>query len=268
MILYRFLSALIALPIISVIVYRGGGIYVGVVFFLVLLGALEFANISKKIAHQFPTPLFLLLVAITLADGVHLNPIPDSLFFLIALLIIMVRALYMADYGNRQAGLREVWLMLVGIILLGLLGQYLLRLRMLDHNGAAVFAVFAFVWSADTGAYFIGRRFGQRFLSPYVSPQKSLEGYLGGIAASLVIGLLFVRLFFPEFPLQVAFTLGLVLPILSPIGDFTMSLIKREAVVKDAGYLVPGHGGLLDRFDTILLGCAIGYYIMIIFESV
>ena len=268
MILYRFLSALVAIPLISVIIYRGGGIYVGVVFFLVLLGALEFANISKKMAPQFPVTLFAILVAITLAGGVGLDLFPDHLFFLSVLLVMMARVLYIADYGSRHDGLRETLLMLVGIILLGWLGQYLLRLRWLDGNGAAVFAVFAFVWSADTGAYFVGRRFGQRFFSPYVSPQKSLEGYLGGIVASLIVGLLFVRFFFPEFPLPLAFALGLILPILSPIGDFTMSLLKREADVKDAGYLVPGHGGLLDRFDTILLGCAVGYYIIVIFEKI
>ncbi|HZH44067.1 MAG TPA: phosphatidate cytidylyltransferase [Lysobacter sp.] len=111
----------------------------------------------------------------------------------------------------------------------------------------------AIVWAADTGAYFVGRRFGRRKLAPVVSPNKTVEGLLGGAAAGIAVSIPFALLAqatAAELP-RVA-VLALITVLFSVVGDLFESLLKRQAGVKDSGHLIPGHGGILDRVDGVL----------------
>ena len=109
------------------------------------------------------------------------------------------------------------------------------------------------VWAADTGAYFVGRKFGKHKLAPRVSPNKTIEGLIGGVAAGVVVGLAFAW-FAGATPAQLPIValVALVAVLFSVIGDLFESLLKRHADVKDSGHLIPGHGGVLDRIDGVL----------------
>ena len=117
---------------------------------------------------------------------------------------------------------------------------------------ALVLFLMVLIWGADSGAYFVGRKWGKRKLAPHVSPGKSIEGVVGGMAASAVIAVIGIALF--DMPLANAFwfiPLCFVVVVFSVIGDLFESLFKRRVGVKDSGQLLPGHGGVLDRIDSL-----------------
>jgi len=119
---------------------------------------------------------------------------------------------------------------------------------------------------SDAGAYFIGSRFGKHKISQRASPNKSWEGYLGGIVAgtlgSMAIAALW-QLRAPAITAQMGFILGLAISVLAPLGDLAESMLKRTFHVKDSSNLLPGHGGIMDRFDSWLWAAPIGYYIIV-----
>jgi phosphatidate cytidylyltransferase len=115
-----------------------------------------------------------------------------------------------------------------------------------------VFCLIFFVWAADTGAYFAGKNFGKHKLAPSISPGKTWEGWAGGAALTLLVGWA-AGYFLPDIPLSHRLVAAGVVAVFGPLGDLAESMLKRSADVKDSGTFLPGHGGLLDRFDAFLL---------------
>ena len=166
--------------------------------------------------------------------------------------------------GRPERVLADTAITVLGAVYVGYLMSFALRLRALPDGpghaagpGPALLVIFA-VWAADSAAYFVGLAAGRRKLAPQVSPNKSLEGAMGGVAAGLAAGLICGWAF--RVPLPTAAAIGGVCAIASVVGDLWESAIKREVGVKDAGRLLPGHGGFLDRFDGLLFAMAVGYY--------
>jgi phosphatidate cytidylyltransferase len=115
-----------------------------------------------------------------------------------------------------------------------------------------IFCLIFFVWAADTGAYFAGKNFGKHKLAPSISPGKTWEGWAGGAALTLVVGWAAGQ-FLPDIPLSHRLVAAGVVAVFGPLGDLAESMLKRSGGVKDSGTFLPGHGGLLDRFDAFLL---------------
>ena len=113
---------------------------------------------------------------------------------------------------------------------------------------------------SDVGAYFIGKKFGKRKLIPKVSPNKTWEGFIGGILLAAGFSALASLAFFPELALKISIPLGVLMALVGVGGDLTESAMKRGAGAKDAASVLPGHGGLLDRLDSLLLNAPIFYY--------
>lgn len=161
----------------------------------------------------------------------------------------------------------------------GLLSSYLL-LRQLETPlqdgwlafaqippGAAwVFFTLAVTWLQDTGAFFVGRSFGRTKMAPVLSPKKSWEGFFGGMAAAIATALFCVPLLGLPITLIEAAILGVAAGIFGPLGDLAESLIKRQVGVKDSGFIIPGHGGILDRIDSILFTGPVIYYLIVLFS--
>jgi phosphatidate cytidylyltransferase len=142
----------------------------------------------------------------------------------------------------------------------GMLGGSLIRLHNDFLEGyKLVFFLLLVVWLGDTGAYYVGKQFGKHKLSPRISPKKTIEGLIGGISASIIAAVVIHFTFFPKFPLLHAVIAGVLLSMAGVIGDLAESMWKRSAAVKDSGTLIPGHGGFLDRFDSILFTAPILY---------
>lgn len=140
-----------------------------------------------------------------------------------------------------------------------LLGHFIL-LRHLEQGVAVVFFVLIVTWLADTGGYVFGRAFGRHRLAPVLSPNKTMEGFLGGILFSLTGAAICQIWFFSFVSLPQSLFLGFLLAVCGTLGDLTESAIKRSVQVKDSGTLIPGHGGVLDRIDSLLLSAPGFYY--------
>ena len=120
------------------------------------------------------------------------------------------------------------------------------------YSPGRVFLLIFFIWAADTGAYFAGKNFGKHKLAPSISPGKTWEGWAGGAALTLLVGWA-AGYFLPDIPLSHRLVAAGVVAVFGPLGDLAESMLKRSAGVKDSGTFLPGHGGLLDRFDAFLL---------------
>jgi phosphatidate cytidylyltransferase len=164
---------------------------------------------------------------------------------------------YVAFLGSHLVGVRTGFTNLFGNPETHLAGEAYLSHTLSTHMLAFFFLV---LMGSDTGAYYTGRALGRHKLAPTVSPGKTWEGAAGGMAASLVMAALSHYWFFPELSLAAALALAAMMNVLGVVGDLTESALKRGANAKDAAQILPGHGGLLDRLDSLLFNAPLLYY--------
>jgi phosphatidate cytidylyltransferase len=195
----------------------------------------------------------------------------DSAPWITALLILVSMAYHvvMFERGRNQAA-TDFAITLSGALYLGWLGAYMISLRQLPNGIWWFLLALPAVWFADSGAYFIGRRFGRRPLSPRLSPKKTWEGYFGGILVGVLGGALFAALWGIRVGTDVmtpwhGALMGLIMSVVTPLGDLGESMVKRQVGVKDSSKLIPGHGGAFDRIDSWLWASVIGYYLIVWF---
>ena len=208
-----------------------------------------------------------------------------SLFVVLAFVITMITLLLPASWPAWWAAALVIWVMalawvtkfpattnwygqrlsVMGIVILTAAISAMFYLWQLSPWW--LLYVFSLVWCADSGAYFVGRKFGKRKMSPNVSPNKSVEGLMGGLATGLVvvIGISLFKLQLTGMELVLFVLLSLVTILASVLGDLFESMLKRRAGVKDSGTILPGHGGVLDRIDSLLSATpifALGFWAM------
>lgn len=148
----------------------------------------------------------------------------------------------------------------LGLAYIALLLSYFVALRDLEAGRFWVLFVLGVAFAEDTGAYYVGRGLGRRKLCPTLSPGKTVAGAVGGLAAAVAAAVAFRALLLPMLGLSACLTLGLLIGLAGQAGDLFESLIKRASGVKDAGHLLPGHGGLLDRIDSLMFSAPLAYY--------
>ncbi len=155
------------------------------------------------------------------------------------------------------------WIMsLFATVYVGLLLGHFVLLRNLEHGIALVFFAIVITWLSDIGGFFIGKSIGKHPLAPNLSPNKTIEGLVGGVVFSIVGAMLSHFWYTPFFSVGQCVILGTVLALIGAVGDLAESAIKRSAQVKDSGSIIPGHGGVLDRIDSLLLAGPTLYYYM------
>ncbi len=217
----------------------------------------EFLLFGKRKGYDVPVPLCVTIMLFIIAAFV-LEHVSVEMGMFAALLVIP--AWYVFRPVSIEHALPSSAVAVLATTYVGMLAGSLIRLRNDFSEGPKlVFFLTLVVWLGDTGAYYVGRRFGKRKLSPQISPKKTVEGLLGGIAASVITAVVIHFTFFPQFQLVHAVAVGIVLSITGVIGDLAESMWKRSAGVKDSGTLLPGHGGFLDRFDSIFFTAPILY---------
>jgi phosphatidate cytidylyltransferase len=164
---------------------------------------------------------------------------------------------------DRELAAQGIAFTLLGVFYVGWLLSYVLLLRLLIDGHYYVFYIFGVVWLGDAAALVVGTLMGQHKLAPAISPRKTIEGAVGGLLGSLCGAILGGLWLLPHFSLSHCLATGCMLAVLGQLGDFSESLLKRSAGVKDSGGLIPGHGGILDKVDGILFGApALYYYIL------
>ena len=148
----------------------------------------------------------------------------------------------------------------LGMLYIGLGFSAVLLLRPMDENGLILLTVIFGTWAGDTMAYFTGRFFGSTPMAPVLSPKKTWEGFAGG-AISAVLLVVFIGLYTPLGPAD-SLILGAVIAVAGPLGDLFESLVKRDVQIKDSGHGIPGHGGVLDRFDALIFASVAAYFVL------
>lgn len=256
----RILTGILGVPLLIFLVYSGGLVLKISTLLVVLLALKEFYS-SFHHKNIFPLSyigyLFTILIFINLSSD-YVN----MLFVLITLTLLLIFLF------TKKVTFTDIAITLLGFLYISYLLMHIILTSDLD-TGLFVWFIFIIAWCADTSAYFAGnflgsKIFGSKKLFPEVSPKKTIEGFIGGILGSILISFLFSYLFVPRFIFH-SLILGLLGSILSQIGDLVASRIKRSVGIKDFGHIMPGHGGILDRFDSILLVAPFVYYYTLFF---
>lgn len=271
----RILTALAALPILiaSVILpalFPQAGwanwLFLLIAGLALAAGLFEFFMLTKKLELKADAPAAYLGATVLFVDFLFDAPtkFPDLLLASIALFTIAVLIKqtfrFQADFSKMLTG---AGVTLLGVFYVAFLGGFLVSIRTgFDSTLSTHLLGFFFlvIMGADTGAYFTGKYLGKHKLAPKISPGKTVEGLIGGVAASLAFAALAHFWFFPELLLKFSLPLAGVMAIVSVLGDLTESAMKRGSDAKDAANLLPGHGGLLDRLDSLLFNAPILYY--------
>ncbi|HEX3581164.1 MAG TPA: phosphatidate cytidylyltransferase [Thermoanaerobaculia bacterium] len=258
----RELTALIASPVaIWIVGWSHSLVFDATVTLCALLALHEFLILGRRKGFHLPVVLCI-LVAIFILAAFILEPISVEMGVFAALLLIP--ASYVFAKGGPEGSIAEALpssaIAVMATLYVGMLGGSLIRMRSDFPVGPKlVFFLLIVVWIGDAGAYYTGKSLGRHKLSPRISPKKTVEGLVGGIATSIVAAVVIHYTFFPEFPLPHAMIAGVILSACGVVGDLAESLWKRSADVKDSGTLIPGHGGVLDRFDSIFFTAPILY---------
>jgi phosphatidate cytidylyltransferase len=227
------------------------------------LGLREYYNLvlphSKWIERAVGIGLGLVLSLILSFGGMkEISP-----FLVIILLVLSV--LFMAVPQDLSSTISKMGIALFGILFIGFLLAYVSLIRNMPNGRLWVLFLIITVWTGDIFALLSGSFFGRHKLYPRISPNKTFEGLAGAIVGSIIVALAFSWLFIPSLKMGSCTVLAIGLGIFGQLGDFTESMLKRSAQVKDSGTLIPGHGGMLDRLDSFLFSAPFLHYSLLYF---
>jgi phosphatidate cytidylyltransferase len=257
----RVATAVVALPALAAALFLAPPLVgVAVVAGAVLIGLWEYFALLRARQVEPRRLTGLLLAAVAFAELARLVPVTAPLWIAGVLVLLAAAVKPGADL---TATVPATAATLLGAVYLGGLGGTLAALRVLEPSALGAWRLvllLAIIMVSDTCAFFVGHAFGRHKLAPLVSPGKTVEGGVGGLVGGIA-GALAVRQWgLPALPVADAIVLGLLVSALGIAGDLFESLLKRWAGVKDSGNLFPGHGGMLDRLDSLLFGAPVLYY--------
>jgi phosphatidate cytidylyltransferase len=268
----RLIVAIIFVPLIFAVVAYGSWVYPAMIAIFMGVAAAEYGQLFRR-ANLRPALWLLVLGVAGLCLGRGLAGFASGPV-LLTTLVMAAMVWHMVDYerGAARSG-TDFAVTVSGIVYLGWVGAYLISLRQLPDGAWWVLLALPTVWLSDSAAYFVGQRWGRHHMTPRLSPRKTWEGYLSGVVTGAVSGAALAALWGLG-PTSAAtltpvrgLTLGVLLAILAPLGDFGISMFKREMGVKDTSGLVPGHGGALDRTDSWVWAGALAFHIVIFFTN-
>lgn len=224
---------------------------------IAVLALYEFLLLGRRKGYHLPFVLCSVITLFIIAAFV-LETVSVEMGMFVTLLVIP--ASYVFRGVSVEEALPSSAIAVLATMYVGMLAGSLVRLRNDFPVGPKlVFFLLLVVWLGDAGAYYVGKRLGKHKLSPRISPKKTIEGLAGGVTMSVIVAVTIQLTFFHEMPLLHAVIMGIVLSLAGVVGDLAESMWKRSADVKDSGTLLPGHGGFLDRFDSILFTAPILY---------
>lgn len=269
----RIITSLWFVPLLIIVVWFGGEAgFTALMVVFGVLAALEFYRmvaISKVPPFTYFgliwTALFILSRNSELLARLepHFNPGLVTPLLLTSAVVLPLIGL-LSRRQKEEAFTTWGWT-IAGILYVGWLLSYLVALRGLDGGRNWVFLALFTTWASDTAAFFIGRKLGGHKLAPNISPGKTWEGTMGGIVGAIIMSILFFTPTPFRLPLVYwqAIGLSILVSIFGQVGDLVESLLKRNMGVKDSGTLLPGHGGILDRMDSIIFAGIVVYYYVI-----
>ena len=253
----RVVSAIVLVPLVIGSVVLGGLAFFALVFLALLLAGYEFYQMAQRAGYRPIPAVGHALIALTLLDAYAQTGLSREILTA-ALVITLIVAIF-----QRGDGWLVGWaLTFAGALYVGWFGAYFLRVRGLPDGMIWTALALLTAWAADTGAYLVGRRIGRRGFFTAISPKKTWEGAVGGEVAAILTALLLGSLW--GLPALHSLAFGFCLGIAAALGDLAESLIKRQFGAKDSSNIVPGHGGALDRLDSLLFAAVFAYYYVVV----
>lgn len=263
----RVVAGLVFVPMFIVITRAGGYPFLALVDLIIVLGLMEFyAMMRAKGMHPYRT--IGVISGLTLSTYIFFRS-GEFANFVFTFILIALMGLELARKDNRLA-VYHVSTTIFGVIYVAYLASHLVLLRELPtqvgvpyaQGASFVFLVFVVTWASDTGAYAIGSLFGEHTLSPKVSRNKTWEGAFGGVLFAAVAGWVASVTFAGYLAAWEGVVMGVLASMVGLLGDLFESTLKRDAGVKDTSHVIPGHGGVLDRFDSLLFTAPLIYYFL------
>ena len=248
----RLISGAVILALTLLCVAAGGYVLFAYIAVLTLVGVWE---LYKAWGIEKSLPAAAGYVGVCLYELSLLLPIGNLPLMAVAVGVLLVMAAYVFTFPHYQAG--QGFGAVAGIAYVAVLLSFIYLIRNMQDGLYLSFLVYICAWGNDTFAYLAGRAFGKHKMSPILSPKKSVEGFFGGIAGAALLGFIYGKVFQDSLasfgsPAIACLVIGAAGALLAVVGDLAASAIKRDTGIKDYGWIIPGHGGVLDRFDSIL----------------
>jgi phosphatidate cytidylyltransferase len=258
----RVLSSIALVPILFVVVWLLPPAYfTGLVVAAAAIGQYELYGMAKA---RGITPLT--VAGITLGSLIVINfyrplfPYTGGPYFWLILYVLTLMTARLFSRRPVEGALEDIAVTVLGIFYVALLFGFQVAIHAGNPGKRWLVFLYLVIWASDTGAYYVGTAFGRHRLYEKISPKKSIEGLIGGMLASMIIAMLCKGWLVASVGLLEAAVLGAFLAAFGTVGDLVESLIKRSAGVKDSGALIPGHGGILDRMDSMLFAAPVLFY--------
>lgn len=263
----RWITALILVPILLWVLVKGSTLLLAAVVSIVAIFAMgEYLKIIYQNDDNLVSNTIKIIsyaASITLIVSTCLGS--WEIEFLILSLNLMALSIFVLfKFADNQEVFLIIAKQVLGIVYIPVSLSLLIFMKEFDQGTFWIIWLLIVVFSNDTGAFYGGKFFGKNALSPNISPNKTIEGSIGGIIASLIVGFIFSVLFFKDFSLSfLLIPASLMLAIAGQIGDLFESAMKRASNIKDSGSILPGHGGMLDRIDGLLLAIPVLYFYLV-----
>lgn len=268
----RLVTSLFFLPALIVIAREGGGYYLILIETGIGIGTYEFLTMLEGRGMK-PYKMLGTFCALLLGWTAFYQ----SYLFTYLTFTILLLALSMTELSRstKEQAINHIATTIFGAMYVGWLMSHLVLLRELPYAMGQVYAAgtgyallpFVLTWSCDSAAYFFGMKFGKHKLLPRISPAKSWEGAIGGGCFAVIAGFIYQQIYAHFLSWFDILVLGVSVGVLAQVGDLVESLIKRDADIKDVAATIPGHGGILDRFDSLLFTAPMIYYYLRFFAA-
>ncbi|MGL4521098.1 MAG: phosphatidate cytidylyltransferase [Bacilli bacterium] len=257
----RIITGVLAAAVFIPLVFYGGPLFICVSIALAIIGVYELLRMRGIPMFSLPGLLSVgLLVALLVPTFWQVNNKNLMSAFIIYLFLILAYTVFSKNrFSFEDASFITLTVFYVGIGFL-----FFIQTRMIEDGVAYIFYALFTIWATDSGAYFMGRAFGKRKLWPEISPNKTIEGSIGGTLIAVIVAVLYNQFVGMDMGMVQLIVLTILLSVVGQLGDLVQSAYKRHYGVKDSGRLLPGHGGILDRFDSLLFVLPILHLIIMV----
>lgn len=254
----RFASGVVLMAITITLMVCGSYPLFWVITLISLVGLFE---LYHAVRTEKTFPAFTGYLSSIVIDMLILNDKYEYLLMWIIFTLMVFMTCYVISYPKYNS--EQVTMLFFGLIYVTVMLSFVFKVRFVENGILLVWLIFIGAWGSDTCAYCVGKLIGKHKMPSKLSPNKTIEGCIGGILGAALIGFIFAAVFYDKrsvwWQLPV---IGAVSSVISQIGDLAASAIKRNCNIKDYGHLIPGHGGILDRFDSIIFTAPVVYYLI------
>ena len=264
----RIIVSVIAIPLILLACIYGEIPFLIFVLGIALISFWEFTHLVKNKNAKINFNIGILVVAV-----IVLNSYFKFIDFQIIVIVFSVLLLLLELFRNNGSAILNVGVTFLGVLYLGLFSSTIILIReyfshseiLYPEGGYLIISILASIWICDSAAFFLGTAFGKHKLFPRVSPNKSWEGAIAGFVFAIITMIAAKATLIDLLTLYDAVIIGVLVGIIGQMGDLVESLVKRDAGVKDSSAIIPGHGGIFDRFDSLLLTAPVVYLYLSLF---